>query len=99
MENNSQDTKNQILSDIQIVINGCSNDIHLSNKFSSWKNTAKGLSVIKEDQSNFNLGINLWIQITQDQILGISDIEDLKVLQNNGFSWIENFINVKKYNS
>lgn len=99
MEIDCQNKRNQILSEIQLVINGCSKDLNLSNNFSSWKNTAKGLDFIKEDHSKFKLGINLWIKITQDQILGISNIEDLQNFQVSKFPWIKSFINIYNYNN
>ena len=85
----------QILYHMQIVIDGCSKTIYLSNIFSSWKNTAKGLSGIKDNYHDFNKGIKLWVTILQDTILNCTD-EELELLHTK-IHWIDDLLIIKKY--
>ena len=61
--------KELVLTNIREVTNGIIKDIGINNSFSSWKNTEIGLRFIKEDTTKFNLGIKLWLEIIEQQIL------------------------------
>ena len=89
--------KEMILKNINIVTQGILNDIGLDNSFSSWKNTEKGLRFIKDDENKFYLGVKLWINIVQDQILHCNDNDLLKTATKH-YKWIENFLEIKNIN-
>ncbi len=90
-----QNVKDNIVQDIQVVIDGCCQDLHLSNSYASWKQSSKGLNNIKNDSKNFILGVKLWLQITLNNILEISNIDDLKILKDiTKLSWLNNLINI-----
>jgi hypothetical protein len=88
------DKEEKILNNIKIVTEGIQKDIGLDNSFSSWKNTEKGLRFIKNDIEKFYLGVKMWINIVEDQILHCNDISLLKSIINN-YKWIENFLEIK----
>ena len=89
-------TKDQILEHIQIVINGCCNSLNVSNSFSSWKITAKGLSTIKHINNDFHLGVNIWVNMTMNTIIRCDNEIILKSMANN-FDWINDLLLIKKY--
>jgi|TARA_A100001015_G_C15023538_1_gene729260 hypothetical protein len=91
-ENNNEDI---ILNNIKIVTNGIIKDIGVSNRFSSWKNTEKGLRFIIKDKIKFNMGVIMWINIVESQILNCNNNDLLLTLINN-YNWIENFLEIKK---
>jgi hypothetical protein len=84
-----------IIEHIQIVINGIVQDMRPNNSYSSWKNTPHGLNFIKSDKAKFYLGVNMWLNITQNQLLGTQNNEILEILKNQ-FSWVNNFLEIKK---
>ena len=88
------DKEEQILNNIKIVTEGIQKDIGINNSFSSWKTTEKGLRFIKNDKENFYLGVNMWINIVENQILHCNDISLLNSAVNN-YKWIENFLEIK----
>ena len=92
--NKMNDKEEQILNNIKIVTEGIQKDIGLDNSFSSWKNTEKGLRFIKNDTEKFYLGLKMWINIVEDQILHCNDYSLLKSVVNN-YKWIENFLQIK----
>ena len=88
------DKEEKILNNIKIVTEGIQKDIGLDNSFSSWKNTEKGLRFIKNDTEKFYLGVKMWINIVEDQILHCNDYSLLKSVVNI-YKWIENFLEIK----
>ena len=92
MEKNQED---KIIEHIEIVTNGIMKDMKPNNSFASWKNTSKGLNLIKNDKIKFYLGVNIWLNITQNQILGSENNEILDILKKE-FVWINNVIEIKK---
>uniref|UniRef100_A0A6C0AXH2 Uncharacterized protein n=1 Tax=viral metagenome TaxID=1070528 RepID=A0A6C0AXH2_9ZZZZ len=95
-ENCKNLTKDQILQHIQTVINGCCNSLNVSNSLSSWKNTAKGLSTIKQINNDFHIGLNLWVNITMDTIIRCDNETILKSMIND-YDWINDLLLIKKY--
>ena len=89
-------TKDEIIGLMQTVITGCYNSNLVSNTFSSWKNTAKGLATIKHIENDFYMGVNLWLNITMDSIIGCSDNELLKSMSTI-FLWIKDLLLIKTY--
>jgi hypothetical protein len=91
-------SKNKIVEHMEIVITGCYKDFYISNSYSSWKNTAKGLSLMTsaENDRAFHMCINMWIDLTQNQIIGI-DIDKLPIEIYNNFSWLNSLLIIKKY--
>lgn len=96
MESNVNYSPENIIVDMQVVIDGCYHYLNISNSYSSWKNTAIGLNNIKHIEREFIQGVKLWIQITQNNIIGIIDIDDLKMLVPT-VPWIHNFIKIIDY--
>ena len=87
--------KDLILENLKIVTEGIIKDFKPNNQFSSWKNTPIGLKFIKDDTFKFYMGVNLWIQITENQLIGTNDeciMQDMKCLH----PWIANFLEIKK---
>ena len=62
-------TEEIILDNINLFTIGCVKDINVSNVYSSWKNTYKGLKTIIHKKKDFYIGVNLWLEITRNQIL------------------------------
>jgi hypothetical protein len=90
-----KDNKDIILDNLNIVCHGIIKDFRPGNQFASWKNTYIGLKSIKNDSAKFYMGIDLWIQITENQLIGRIDntmAEDMKY----NFPWITNFLEIKK---
>ena len=85
-----------VLTNIREVTNGIINDIGINNSFSSWKNTEIGLRFIKEDTSKFNLGIKLWLEIVEQQILS-KEIWDVIEILKNQYKWMNNLKDIKEY--
>lgn len=92
MEKSQEDI---IINHIQIVTNGIIRDLKPNNSFASWKNTPCGLNIIKTNKENFYNAINMWLNITQNQLLGSENDEILEILSNN-FSWINSIFEIKK---
>tara|TARA_B100000900_G_scaffold414908_1_gene443015 strand:+ start:4456 stop:4746 length:291 start_codon:yes stop_codon:yes gene_type:complete len=84
-----------IIEHIEIVTNGIVTNMRPNNSYSSWKNTSKGLNYIKTDKPKFYLGVNMWLNITQNQLLGTEDNEILNLLKCE-FSWVNNVLDIKK---
>ena len=94
MENNLE-LQNKIIEDVKIVTKGIIKDLKPNNSYASWKNTSIGLEFIKADTKKFNMAINMWIVITEKQLIGTSDnniLENMKDLYN----WLDNFLEIKK---
>tara|TARA_B100000927_G_C16042489_1_gene299650 strand:+ start:36 stop:332 length:297 start_codon:yes stop_codon:yes gene_type:complete len=94
MENNLE-LQNKIIEDVKIVTKGIIKDLKPNNSYASWKNTSIGLEFIKADTKKFNMAINMWIDITEKQLIGTSDnniLENMKDLYN----WLDNFLEIKK---
>jgi len=84
-----------IIEHIEIVTNGIVTNMRPNNSYASWKNTSKGLNYIKTDKPKFYLGVNMWLNITQNQLLGTEDNEILNLLKCE-FSWVNNVLDIKK---
>ena len=84
-----------ILEHITIVTNGIIKDIEVNNSFSSWKNTPKGLKLIKNKTNDFYLGVNLWLKLTENQFLDIDNINILKTMTYT-FPWLKSYILIKE---
>ena len=69
MQADNQSQEEIILNHIETVTTGMINDRLVNNAYASWKNTPKGLRFIKEDKAKFYQGINMWLQITQTQLV------------------------------
>ena len=89
-------SKDDIIKHMQIVIDGCYQSISISNAFSSWKNTATGLSTIKHIDRDFYTGVRLWLTITQDQIIECNDDKLLRKMAWS-YSWINDLLLVKNH--
>jgi len=95
--------KELVLTNIREVTNGIIKDIGINNSFSSWKNTEIGLRFIKEDTTKFNLGIKLWLEIIEQQILSEEIwqiIDSCPLIGSNileKYSWLNNLKDIKEY--
>jgi len=89
-------TKDEILIHMQTVITGCCNSFSVSNTFSSWKNTSRGLATIKQIEKDFHTGINLWVNMTMDCIIGCDNDAILRSMSDQ-FTWIKDLLLIKKY--
>ena len=89
-----EENKKQILTNIKIVTQGIIEDIGVNNSFSGWKNTEKGLNFIIEDTKNFYKGVEMWINIVENQIIYCNDIMLLKSIAVQ-YKWINNFLEIK----
>ena len=92
MENTQEDI---IITHIKNVTIGIIQDLQPSNSYASWKNTPLGLNLIKSDKKNFYLGVNMWLDITQNQLLGTNKNELLDILKNQ-YTWINDLLEIKK---
>ena len=92
MEKTQEDS---IIEHIQIVTTGLVKDFKLNNSYASWKNSPHGLKFIKSDKSKFYLGVNMWLDITQNQLLGSENNEILKTIGNE-YYWVNNLLEIKK---
>ena len=92
MEKTQEDT---IIEHIQIVTNGLVQDIKPNNVYASWKNSPHGLNFIKSDKSKFYLAVNIWLNITQNQLLGSENNEILETIANQ-WCWVNNLLEIKK---
>ena len=91
---NEKTDEEKILENIKIVTAGIIKDIGVDNAYSSWKNTEKGLNFIKENEKDFYLGIKLWLDLTQNQLIGTND----DIIQNEmakSFNWLYNLLEIK----
>lgn len=84
-----------IINNINIVTNGINNDVGIPNNFSSWKNTYKGLILIKNNHEKILLAIELWLNITENQLIGLNKDDEL-IMMSFIYPWINNLINIKK---
>ena len=95
--------KEIVLTNIGVVTTGIIKDIGINNSFSSWKNTEIGLRFIKDDTDKFNLGIKLWLEIVEQQILSQEIwqiIDSCPLIGSNileKYSWLNNLKDIKKY--
>ena len=89
-------TKDQILDYIESVTTGCCDSIYVPNTLSSWKITARGLRTIKHIEKDFYLGVKMWLNITQNNILDCNDDVILELMSNQ-FIWIQDLLLIKKY--
>ncbi len=89
--NNYYNKEDLIIHHINIVINGILENMDVHNIYSSWKNTAKGLDIIKYKTSDFYLGVNLWLNLTKSEFLNNYDIKNLKSMVTS-FPWLESYI-------
>lgn len=95
-ESNSKNNNEKIIvNHISIVTMGLTGNFQISNAYSIWKNTSKGLDFIKDDQNRFYQGVDLWLNITQNQLLGINNNDILAKLSKQ-YEWIENLLTIKK---
>jgi len=92
MEKTQEDT---IIGHIKIVTDGIIEVLRPNNSYASWKNTPHGLNLIKTEKRQFYLGVNMWLNITQNQLLGTDNDELLNLLKND-FSWINSVLEIKK---
>ncbi len=96
MQTSNQSQEEILLGHLETVTSGMIKDLQVNNAYSSWKNTPKGLRFIKEDKAKFNQGINLWLQITQNQLIGTDNNEVLKQLASQ-WIWINSLLEIKKF--
>lgn len=92
MQNTQEDI---IITYIKNVTNGIILDLQPNNSYASWKNTPLGLNLIKSDKKKFYLGVNMWLDITQNQVIGINNNELLNVLKNQ-CTWVHDLLEIKK---
>ena len=93
--NNENNNEKIIVNHTNIVTMGLINNLQITNAYYSWKNTSKGLNFIKDDKNIFYQGVDLWLNITQNQLLGIDSNDILNKLSKQ-FNWIEKLIEIKK---
>ena len=89
-------TKDEILAHMQTVITGCCNSMQVPNTLSSWKITARGLGTIKHIEKDFFLGVRMWLDITQNNLMGCDNDEILEQMSNE-LSWIKDLLLIKNY--
>ena len=89
-------TKDEILTHMQTVITGCCNSINVPNTLSSWKNTAHGLGTIKHIETDFYQGVRMWLNITQNNLMGC-DNDIILGSMCGQFAWIKNLLLIKNY--
>ena len=94
MIQNEYSNEKMIINYIDIVTQGIINDLKISNMYASWKNTSKGLNFIRNDKDKFYLGVKMWLDITQNQIIGVNDYNDLVSLCLK-FIWIEKILLIR----
>ena len=93
-EEKEESIETQIIKHIEIVTAGIIKDIGVNNAYASWKNTAKGMNFIKENKRDFYLGIPIWLNITQNQLIGSSDDNILNMMKIT-HPWINNLLEIK----
>ena len=69
-----------IIEHIKIVTYGIIKDIKPNNSYASWKNTPDALELIKNDMYRFYVSVNMWLNITQNQLLGSENNEILEII-------------------
>lgn len=84
-----------ILHNMKIVTDGIIKDLHPNNNYSSWKNSYIGMKFIKNDTRKFYMALNMWIYVTESQLIGTSDNGILETMKN-VYSWIGNFLEIKQ---
>ncbi len=92
---NKKEVIDFIIHNINIVTNGIYNDVGIPNNFSSWKNTHKGLNIIKDDHEKILIGVKLWLNITENQLIGLNK-EDELIMMSFLYPWMNNLIHIKK---
>ena len=92
---NKTDNKDDILINLKIVTDGIIKDLMPNNGLASWKNTPIGLKFIKDDSTKFYMGVNLWIEITENQLIGTNDEGTMQHMKYT-YPWITNFLEIKK---
>lgn len=91
----SKSTEALIIDHIKVVTDGIISVAKPDNYYSSWLNTGKGLDLIKTDKTKFYLGLNLWLKITEEELLGINNPDDLNKLKEH-YSWIYSLYEIRK---
>jgi len=81
---------------MELVIYGCLYSFTVPNTFSNWKNTINELTIIKHIDKDFHKGVNLWVNITMDAIIGCSDDTILQYMSVE-YPWIIDLLLIKKY--
>ena len=94
MNNDEKSNEDLIIENIIIVTDGINNSFRPNNSYASWQNTPKGLKFIKNKKKDFYMGVNLWLQITQNQLLNCNDDNLLKMLLTQ-LPWISNLLRIK----
>ena len=94
MNNDEKSNEDLIIENIIIVTDGINNSFRPNNNYASWQNTSKGLKFIKNNKKDFYMGVNLWLQITQNQILNCKDDNLLKISLTQ-LPWISNLLKIK----
>lgn len=89
-------TMDDIVSHMQTVITGCCNSMHIPNTLSSWKNTAIGLNTIKHNEKDFYLGVKMWLNITQNNLMECDNDIILRSMIDQ-FIWIKDLLLIKNY--
>tara|TARA_Y100000748_G_scaffold212280_1_gene178027 strand:- start:516 stop:815 length:300 start_codon:yes stop_codon:yes gene_type:complete len=92
MENTQEDI---IIEYINNVTKGIIQDLQPNNSYASWKNTPRGLNLIKSDKKNFYLGVNMWLNITLNQLIGFNENELLDILKKQ-CAWVNDLLEIKK---
>ena len=94
-ESDKIELKENILNNMKIVTDGIIKDLHPNNSYSSWKNSYNGMKFIKNDKKKFYMALNMWIYVTENQLIGTTDIGILETMKN-VYSWIGNLLEIKQ---
>jgi hypothetical protein len=89
---------NEKLKHIKVVMDGLEK-INYNNRdkntLSKFKISYKGLNILSNDLIKFNMALYIWLEIVNNQILGI-DLDDYLLCEINGYpndyEWINNLI-------
>ena len=95
MQADKQSQEEIIIDHLETVTTGMINNHLVNNAYASWKNTPKGLRFIKEEKAQFYQGIDMWLHITQDQLIGTSNSELLSEMIPQ-FGWVSSLLEIKK---
>ena len=65
--------------------------------YANWKKQFIALKskLIKSDKEKFFFDVNMWLDITQNQILGTNENESLDILKTQ-YTWINDLLEIKK---
>ena len=96
MQVSEQSQEEVILGHLETVTDGMIKDLQVNNAYASWKNTPKGLRFIKEEKTQFYQGINMWLQITQSQLIGTDNNTLLEKMMPE-YHWISSLLEIKKF--